>query len=172
FISATAVNEVRFAFKRETERSSRVHDRPAFIVLDAFSAGGAQTSQQLREKTADFQDLASLVRGKHSFRFGVGVRPRFFRGRDASDFGGTFKFSSLSAFTDGLPFLFTVNQGEPVVRFRQHEYDAFFQDQIQLRRNLSLSLGLRYELQSNLNDSDNLAPRLTFAYSPACGRPA
>src|SRR5436309_5687380 len=172
FFSAGVLNEVRFAFKREGERTSGVNDQPALNVLDAFSAGGAQISQQLRGKSADVQDIASLVKGKHSLRFGAGARPRFFRGWDASNFRGTFKFSSLSAFADGRPFLFSVNQGDPEVRFRQHEFDAFFQDQIQLRRDFSLSFGLRYELQSNLNDSNNLAPRLAFAYSPGGGRTA
>ena len=172
FFSARVLNEVRFAFKREGERTSGVNDQPALNVLDAFSAGGAQISQQLRGKSADVQDIASLVKGKHSLRFGAGARPRFFRGWDASNFRGTFKFSSLAAFADGRPFLFSVNQGHPEVRFRQHEFNAFFQDQIQLRRNFSLSFGLRYELQSNLNDSNNLAPRLAFAYSPGGGRTA
>ena len=40
------------------------------------------------------------------------------------------------------------------------------------RRIFSLSFGLRYELQSNLNDSNNLGPRLAFAYSPGGGRTA
>src|SRR5438876_3095426 len=90
FFSPSVLNEVHFAFKRETERTRGLYDKPAVIVLDAFSAGGAQILQQLREETTDFQDLASFVKGKHTFRFGVGVKPRLYRGQDGSNFGGTF----------------------------------------------------------------------------------
>ena len=165
--SSSLLNEVRFVLKEDTQETGGLSDRPAVIVLDAFSTGGAQVSQHKTERTADLQDLVALSKGAHTFRFGGGARPRFFRARDASNFGGTFTFSSLTAFTEGRPFLFTVNQGDPSVFFRQHEFFAFVQDEIQLRPNLSLSLGLRQELQSNLlNDSNNVAPRLAFAYSP------
>src|SRR5439155_2678818 len=168
--SPNFLNEVRLAIKKEFQQTGSQVDQPAIIVLDAFSAGGAQISQHRTETSGDFEDIVSLVKGRHAFRFGGGIRPQFFQALDASNFGGTFTFSNLSAFMVSRPFLFTVNQGDPRVRFRQHESYTFFQDEIRIRQNLSLSLGLRHELQSNLDDSNNFAPRLAFAYSPRSGQ--
>lgn len=165
-ISDHFLNEARFTFKEQTVDTNSLTDQPAIIVLGAFNAGGAQVSQHQRERVANIQDIAILVKGRHSLRFGGGARPRFFDSLDASNFGGTFTFSSLSAFAAGSPFLFTINQGNPQVSYTQHEFFTFLEDEIRLRPDLSLSLGLRYELQSNLPHDDNLAPRLSLAYSP------
>ena len=168
--SPNLLNEVRLAIKQEFQQVGGLVDQPGIIVLDAFSAGGAQVSQHRRETTGDLEDIISVIKGKHAFRFGGGIRPRFFRALEASNFGGTFMFSDLSAFLENSPFLFKVNQGDPRVRYRQHESYGFLQDEMQLRQNLSLSLGLRYETQSNLDDTNNFAPRLAFAYSPKGGQ--
>ncbi|MGH9848082.1 MAG: TonB-dependent receptor, partial [Blastocatellia bacterium] len=42
----------------------------------------------------------------------------------------------------------------------------FVQDNILVRPNFSVGLGLRYDWQNYLGDSDNLAPRFSFAYAP------
>jgi len=60
--------------------------------------------------------------------------------------------------------------GDPVISFAQHETYAFVQDEIRLRPNVSLSLGLRHEWQSNGNSARNFAPRLALAYSPHGGQ--
>lgn len=165
-VSDNFLNEARFTLKEQTQHTNSLTNLPAIIVLDAFSAGGAQISQRRRETVANIQDIAMLVKGRHSLRFGGGVRPRFFFSSDSSNFGGTFSFSSLATFAAKSPFLFTINQGNPRVFYQQHEFFTFFQDEIRLRSDLSLSLGLRHEMQSNLNDYHNFAPRLALAYAP------
>ncbi|PYV08955.1 MAG: hypothetical protein DMG07_24325 [Acidobacteria bacterium] len=164
--SPKVLNELRLAAKVETDATSSRLDRPAIIVLDAFSAGGAQVSQRRREVVSDLQDIVSLVRGKHTLRFGAGIRPKFFHARDASDFGGTFTFSSLATFNLNHPFLYTVNRGDPEISYRQHEFHVFLQDEIRVRPDFSLSLGVRHEIQTGLPDHNNFGPRLAFAYSP------
>jgi outer membrane receptor protein involved in Fe transport len=47
----------------------------------------------------------------------------------------------------------------------QKELGAFVQDDFRVRPNLSLSIGLRYNWQNYLHDSNNFAPRFAFAYS-------
>ncbi len=166
FLSPAFMNLIRFAFKDEVQQTTSRSDQPAIIVLDAFSGGGAQISQRQREKVVTIQDAATLVKGKHTIRFGAGARPRIFEMTDSSNFGGTFTFSSLADFAAGSPAVFTLNQGNPRISFPQHEYYSFVQDEILARPNLSLSLGLRYEWQSNLADHNNLGPRFAFAYAP------
>jgi hypothetical protein len=168
-ISPNFLHELRFAFKDEPQQITSRSDQPAIIVLGAFSSGGAQISLRQREKAFTIQDAATLIRGKHALSFGVGARLRSFQTTDASNRGGTFTFASLTAYSSGQPEVFTMNQGIPQISFVQREYYSFFQDEIQARQNLSVSLGLRYEWQSNLSDHKNFAPRIAFAYAPHRG---
>src|SRR5260370_6645153 len=62
-----------------------------------------------------------------------------------------------------------MNQGNPRVSFAQKEYYTFVQDEVQVRPSFSLSLGLRYEWQSNVDYRKNFAPRVAFAYAPGRG---
>lgn len=65
--------------------------------------------------------------------------------------------------------------GNPETSAKQIDFGAFIQDDWRLRPSLTLSLGLRYEFQTNVRNTFNLAPRLAFAWSPglaANNRPA
>jgi hypothetical protein len=170
FLSPTFLNELHFAFKDEPQQTTSVSDQPANIVLGAFSSGGAQISLRQQERALTIQDAATLIKGKHTLRFGAGARPRSFQFTDASNFGGTFTFASLAAFNSGQPEVFAMNQGNPRISFTQNEYYSFFQDEIQVRQDLSVFLGLRHEWQSNLSDHNNFAPRVAFAFSPHGGQ--
>ena len=169
-ISPSFLNEIRFAFKDEPQQITSRSDQSAIVVLGAFSSGGAQLTQSQRERAVTLQDVATLVHGRHTLRFGAGVRPRFFQTTDTSNFGGTFTFPDLNAFSSGQPEVFTMNQGNPHISFRQKEYYSFVQDEIQVRPYFSVSFGLRYERQSNLADRNNFGPRIAFAYSPHSGQ--
>ncbi|PYV19749.1 MAG: hypothetical protein DMG21_00425, partial [Acidobacteria bacterium] len=169
-VSDSLLNELRLTFKDERLAPGSRLNQPAIIVNGAFNSGGAQTSEGLRERTASFQDLASFAKGKHILRFGAGVRPRFYNAFDASNFGGTFTFSSLADYVVQRPFLFDIVQGNPSVFFRQVEFFEFLQDEVRWRPNLSLVVGLRHEFQSNVNYYGNFAPRLALAYAPGSGR--
>jgi hypothetical protein len=142
-----------------------------------------------------FYDDISLTRGSHSLKFGVAVE----RSRDnivtAALTGGQFTFNSLSEFLTNKPFSFvSVLPGSDMGRgFRQTVVGAYVQDNWTLRRNLSVSMGLRYEIATvpsevngqttalrNLTDPQpqtgkplfanptlrNFAPRVGFAWDP------
>ena len=162
-------NQARFTYKQESQNTTGVSQDPAVIVLGAFNSGGAQTDHNLRETQADIQDVASLFYGRHNLRFGAGVKLRSFSAEDRSNFGGTFTFSSLADFESTpspQPSQFNINFGNPEVDFQDQQVFAFLQDQVRLRPDLSLMLGLRYEFQPAVSHYQNLAPRLAVAYSP------
>jgi len=175
------LNEFRAAFRQRRQDTTSLTDQPAILVLGFFNAGGAQIAQHRRDTYSDFEDIATLSRGIHTLRFGGGFSPKWVRAVDASNFGGTFTFSCLDPLTDpaspcfsssysqNTPAQFTLNFGDPQISFKQHEFYSFLQDELRLRRNLSLVLGLRYEGQSNGNTFKNVAPRLAFAYSSGSG---
>ncbi len=168
-LSASFSNEVRFAYKNKASDDFGLSNAPAVLVIGFFNGGGAQIAKRQRETVLEFQDFASIIRGKHSWRLGAGVKRRAFDISDASNFGGTFTFSGLDAFTQNQPFLFTANTGNPKISFPQTEYFYFAQDEIKLRPDLGLMVGLRHELQTNLGDHNNLAPRMALSWAPGNG---
>jgi hypothetical protein len=73
----------------------------------------------------------------------------------------------------GNPTFLQITTGDPIARVNQVDFGGFFQDDWRLRPNFTLSYGLRYEAQSNVSSTHDLAPRLAFAWSPGMksGRP-
>jgi hypothetical protein len=79
---------------------------------------------------------------------------------------GTFTFSSLGAFEAGRPTTFTQRAGDPRVRFSHLQAGWYAQDDVRINRSLMLSLGVRQEMQTHLNDWLNIAPRIGGTWSP------
>jgi len=66
----------------------------------------------------------------------------------------------------GGPTLFTIAGGTPRTGVLQTDLGAFIQDDWRVRPNFTLSLGFRYETQTNIHDNKDFAPRLGFAWAP------
>ncbi len=61
---------------------------------------------------------------------------------------------------------FTLSAGTPETRYNQTDLGIFVLDNWRVKPNFSLNMGLRYEIQSNIGDHRNWAPRLGFAWAP------
>jgi hypothetical protein len=66
----------------------------------------------------------------------------------------------------GGPTQFSMSSGNAEAGVAQDELSFFVQDEWSLRPNLTLSMGLRYDAQKNIQGRLNLAPRVAFAYAP------
>jgi hypothetical protein len=165
-LSDRVFNVARFSFERKNDTYGSLAGQPAILVKGAFVGGAPQTARLNQETRFELQDIATLTDSAHTWRFGAGFKPRFYRFTDATNFGGTFIFPNLAAFAAQRPMLFQINQGNPRGSFSQHEAWSFIQDEIKLRQNLNLTLGLRYDWQAKLGDRNNFAPRLGMAYAP------
>jgi hypothetical protein len=61
---------------------------------------------------------------------------------------------------------FSIAGGNPQASVGQTEFGVFFQDEWRIRPNLTVTMGMRYENQTNISSNFNFAPRLFFAWAP------
>jgi hypothetical protein len=61
---------------------------------------------------------------------------------------------------------YLVSSGDPEAGVRQVDLSGYVQDEWRMRPNLMLTLGLRYETQTNISSNANIAPRMFLAWAP------
>ncbi len=66
----------------------------------------------------------------------------------------------------GEPSQFSISAGNPNLALHQMDASVFAGDDWKVRPNFTLSLGVRYEMQTNISDHADFAPRLGFAWAP------
>jgi hypothetical protein len=92
-ISHRTINETRMQYRRDESGQIGDNSIPTVSVLEAFTDGGARVGLSGNESNSwEIHNNTTLVRGKHTLKFGG----RFRRGADAdisvNNFGGTFTF--------------------------------------------------------------------------------
>jgi hypothetical protein len=181
--SSTVVNSARFGFYRFASTASQVTQilNPSAAVNDpnialvpgklgsalvsitgvtssAGSPGGVGTvnSQFSDYNSFQFYDDIFVTRGVHSLKFGGVIE------RDQENYinnsgpGGTFKFGSVSAFLNNLPSSVsaaipgTLSPRSP----RVSVFGGYAQDDWRIRPNLTLNLGLRYEMATVVKETN------------------
>jgi hypothetical protein len=149
----------------DTENRSAVEAR-TIRVHDAFTSGGAQVSGGQHARTLVVASDLDYVRGNHTLRIGTQVDGSRWRSNDFSNYLGTYTFESLEAFEAGRPRSYTQRIGDPNLEYTNYQGAVYAQDDIRVRRNLTLSAGLRYEAQTHAKDYDNLMPRFGVTWAP------
>lgn len=168
-VSPNLVNDISLRLRKEdSSSSSQQPGVPKIAVLDAFTSGGAQVNTSGTDTSLEFTDAVSWSSKHQLLKAGINV-PAFSRlaSADQSNFNGTFYFSSLQDYANGRPFSFVEQTGNGHLLFWQRQVGGFFQDEVKIRRNLSLALGLRYDWQNYGANEHPPAPRLGFAWAPA-----
>jgi hypothetical protein len=211
-LNPTTINETRFQFYRPTVVSEANESGYALQVLQAFNGGGNPLGRStFAQNNYELQNITSIVRPRHLWKFGVRLRGTQETNVSPTNFAGTFTFSGLVApkldandrpvlDPTGQPVLiditsiesyrrtllfqqqgltplqiralgggasqFTIESGNPLVSGSQFDIGAFVGDDWKLRPNLTLSLGARYEWQTNIGDSRDLSARVGVAWAP------
>ena len=122
---------------------------PTVEVLDAVTGGGAQQSGGRRSTELEWATNVDWAKGKHAVRAGALVEGGSYRSDTRTNYLGTFTFESLADYEAGRPSTYTRRAGDPLVQFAQWQGGVFVQDDWRLRKNLTLSGGLRQELQTH-----------------------
>ena len=78
---------------------------------------------------------------------------------------GTYVFTSNDAYNLGQAATYQVRVGDPLVEYSQVKAGWFLQDDVRLAKTLSVSLGVRQEIQTQVNDWFNIAPRAAFTWN-------
>ena len=141
-------------------------EAPAIIVNDAFASGGAQRRGGSHGRNYWLNSDLDYVRGIHSLRTGVEVQYAQSRTDSDSNYLGTYTFEDLTAWEEGRPRSFTRRIGDPLVSYTNTQAGLYIQDDIKVRKGLTLTGGVRYELQTHVPDKLNFAPRAGFTWAP------
>jgi hypothetical protein len=156
----------RLQLNYQTSKSESAVELPTIRINDALTRGGAQQAGGRRSRSANLISDLDYVRGIHSFRTGIDVNATWYRSDEATNYLGTYTFESMDAFLASVPRSYTRRIGNPNLSYTNVLGGIYIQDDIRIRKNLTLSGGLRYELQTHLDDYNNFAPRFGINWAP------
>ncbi len=139
---------------------------------------------QSGDNAVEFSDFMTFIKGNHSFKFGGDVRIQQFNVSQLVHPGGEFNFrhnqtSNTEADNQGWPIAslitgtteFSFNSAQTIdPGWRQFSHSYFFADDWKLRPNLTVNLGVRYDLPGLRTESkDRFRGFDPFAPNPAAG---
>lgn len=195
-------NELRAAWN--SNRNTRVMPNLDWPGLDVFPNVGIRndlnlnigpnnnTPGDVNQNTYQVVNNLSWNKGRHDLKFGFDLRIQRFASTYVPRARGDYQWTTLERFlNDGIPdFIAQRNVGGLPYNGNVESYYGFVNDNIRLRRNLTLNLGLRYErngvaesmkefdlnriadvpgvltFQAPVATNRNFAPRVGFAWSP------
>ena len=139
---------------------------PSVEVSGYFTGGGASlgNSRQFRSGF-EYDDDVILTTARHSIKTGTQL---LWKHRDSNllmDFNGGYIFAGAAQYLTNQPEEFSNVTGRPNVRTDQVRFAGFLQDDFKVRKNLSLSMGLRYLLETDPATFHNFDPRFGVAWS-------
>jgi hypothetical protein len=177
------INETRFQFMRSMSQATANAAAPAINVVGAFTGGGATIgNSRTATDNQELTNVSTYTQGSHTLKWGGRVREARLDDTAFANFAGTFTFYTLDQYRRTLtleqagatggqiaqsgagPSQFSLNAGTPAARVNQADAGLFVNDDWRARPNLTVSLGLRYEAQTNLGDLSNWGPRLGIAW--------
>jgi hypothetical protein len=166
--SPRLLNQLHFLVGHYDSQVHDLNENPQVIVSGAFTGGGAQANYRKTEYHFDGTDIVTYTAARQEIKFGVDV-PDISR-RAFDDFTnrqGTYSFASLDEYTAAQPFSYLVQSGQGRVTFLEKTVAGIFEDNVRLRSNLSVSIGVRYYWQNYFHEIPyNFGPRFSFAYAP------
>jgi hypothetical protein len=158
--------ESRLQVRRATLDSRSAFELPTTRVLDAFTSGGAQQAGGRQATEIEAATDIDYARRGHSIRLGALLEGGTYQSDTRSNYLGTFTFTSLAEFNAGRPANYTRRSGNPRVAYSQWQAGVYVQDDWRVRKNLTLNMGTRQELQTHIDQQSNFAPRAGITWSP------
>ena len=139
---------------------------PTVFVNGAFNSGGAQVAGGRHPRLFEVASDVDYVRGMNTMRAGFLSAGGRYRSDNSTNTLGTFTFASIDAFDARTPSTYTQRIGDPLIEYVNVQTALYVQDDIRARKSLTLSPGLRYEIQTHLTDRGNVGPRMGVTWAP------
>ncbi|MGI8787895.1 MAG: TonB-dependent receptor [Pyrinomonadaceae bacterium] len=172
------VNEARFQFQLGSPITQFIPQNPSPQFIRPISTEGESRGAFLQNHQYQFADTLALSFGSQSVKFG-GDLEYSSSGGNGQEFGsgfvlGQFRFTNARSSNPAIPTSaltiadaasFTQSFGNANYNVSQYLWSLFAQDDWRVRRDLTLNLGVRYDRQTFTDDTNNVAPRLGFAYN-------
>jgi hypothetical protein len=155
-------------FGADSEANSALEEMTV-LVTDAFNSGGAQRTGGTHARNYWFNSDLDYVRGIHSMRTGLDVQVATYETNANGNYLGTYAFANLDAFNARTPRSYTRRIGDPALSYSNVQGGVYFQDDIKIRKNFTVTGGVRYEAQTHVPDALNFAPRAGFTWAPFKG---
>lgn len=182
-LNSHMIDETHFQFLHQNQVQQSPDLNPSVSVASSFNGGGpGNPDYYYIHHHWEIQNFVSIASGKHVIKAGVRLRAVDVQDSTKQNFNGAWTFGGTSALTSiqqyqqtlrGVPGAgptqLTLNTGNPLVRIGQIDLSFFAGDDYRIKPNMTLSYGMRYEWQTNVNDGLNFAPRIALAWAP--GKP-
>ena len=146
----TTINEVKFGVNRANYHNWSYGIAPVAVGVSSASFSGL-TSDSLDTEvgtTFSYIDNLTLVRGKHTLKFGANVMRVRLNNSGNTLTTQSLSYASADDFVANKASSATYLEGEGVVGNRRTFYQGYAQDEFKVTPNLTLNLGLRYEFYS------------------------
>jgi hypothetical protein len=148
---AAALNPADFGIDNGVTRSIGL---PQMSVAGDLNFGGPGLLPQGRFDTSYvFLDTLTRVSGRHRLRFGGEYR--HFVNENFAEGTGAFTFPTVDAFLAGTATAFNITLGERRSVIDQRALALFVEDRIDIRDNVTLELGMRYEWHVTPTERDD-----------------
>jgi hypothetical protein len=189
-VNPKTINETRYQYARNRGNSFGVDPELNISVNSAFVTGSNYDQTYTNTDSHELQNYTSITHGTQFIKFGGRIRGSQYTSFSENNFPGQFDFLSLASYAimqqgiaqslplsqiianGGGPSQYTVAAGNPLLGVSQVDAGLFVQDDWRIKPSVTLSLGLRYEIQNNIGDKGDLAPRIGLAWGigPSQGR--
>jgi len=176
-----AVNQIRFQWSRYqpsfqapdpfdpvviiSYRDPVSNSVKSLVMGNSTVSSGSNFPDTRNEVRYQVQDSLTMIYGRHTFKLGGDVQYVSSAVTGLGDATGTFNFGSVNDFTINRINRYRQNFGTAQT-VKNTYMGFFFNDQIQLDQNVTLSAGLRFERETAVSDNNNWGPRLGVAWDP------
>jgi len=174
-LSVRTVNETRAQVAYGDLKAPPTDPIGPAVSIAGIASFGTMSGSPTRRKNTMYQvvDNVSHQTGAHALRAGIDLVFNDDRITYPRSVRGSYTFASLPSFLTGTYSGFTQTFGDPIVSQTNPNLGMYAQDEWRVGSQLTLNLGLRYDLQfleSVNTDTNNVSPRVGFAWSPSASR--
>ena len=140
-------------------------EEPTVRILDARTFGGAQKDGGRHSRDVNFASDLDYVRGIHSMRMGTAIDTNWYRSDETDNYLGTYTFESLERLRNRPAPQLHAACRRPERQLLQPAERVYLQDDIRVRRSLSVTPGVRIETQNHMKGVV-VGPRVGATWAP------